>query len=398
MTATPVEESQRLDVIDGLRGFALAGVLMANLRSFTLYENAPDALHATLPFAALDRVLEPAITLFVAGQFITIFSLLFGVGFSLQIARIAAAGEGPTRYARRLLILLVLGLAHSYVLWSGDILRYYALLGLALLPLANWTPRRLAMGGVAIALLGYPVARLLLGDFALRVPTMATMSLVSLPAFLSHSWARLIAMNLTLTHWALFAYWGLVFFVAGRLMLGAAIGKSGLLHDPARHAHVWKRVLWACLPAGIALTTFIQWDDYGRLPDAERWFHSAPGHFTMTFLRDLSTLSMGLGYMAAFVLLFLQPAWRSWLRHLVPVGRMALTNYLTHTVVGIAVFYGVGLGVGPYYGLTGAVAFWALLFGFQIAFSRWWLARFRFGPAEWAWRSLTYGQAQPMRR
>src|SRR3546814_10406897 len=111
-----------------------------------------------------------------------------------------------------------------------------------------------------------------------------------------------------------------------------------------------------------------------------------------------TTLFRSLGYASLFVFLFSRALLHRWLRHLAPVGRMALINYLGHTVVGIAVFYGIGLGIGPRYGTVAVVCTFVVLFGAQIAFSRWWLDRFRFGPAEWAWRSLTYGQRQPMRR
>lgn len=398
MTASPIGEAQRLEVIDALRGFALAGVLLANLPYFSLYAFLPDEQHAALPFAAVDRLLEPAITVLVAGKFITLFSLLFGVGFALQMQRLTAAGDGPGRYARRLLVLLGLGFAHGIGLWWGDILHYYALLGLCLIPLARWRPGSLAVLGVAIALLAFPLARLAIGDLSLRVPSLAGISPEALSAFSSDAWSRVVAMNLAMTAWFPVAYWGMVFFVAGRLLLGTAIGKSGMLDDPARHVARWRRLLFACLPTGLLLTIVIQACDYGFLPTASAWFRTTPGHAVMSVLRDLSTLSLGLAYLAGFVLLFQRPAWRHWLQHLAPIGRMALSNYLAHSLVGVAIFYGVGFAIGPRYGLVGVVIAWALLFAAQIIASRWWLAHFRFGPVEWLWRSLTYGRAQALRR
>jgi uncharacterized protein len=109
-------------------------------------------------------------------------------------------------------------------------------------------------------------------------------------------------------------------------------------------------------------------------------------------------LKLGLAYAAIFVLLFQRATWRRWLQLFAPVGRMALTNYITQTVVAIALFYGIGLGIGPRFGLVGVLVSGAIIFAVQIALSHWWLARFHFGPLEWLWRSLTYGQRPPMRR
>jgi uncharacterized protein len=398
MTATPIGDRQRLDVIDGLRGFALAGVLLANLRSLTLFEDLPQAARALLPSARVDRLLEPAITVFVEGKFITLFSLLFGIGFALQMGRIASAGEGSTRYLRRLAILMLIGMAHATLLWWGDILRYYALMAVVLLAVAPLRTRALVWLGLATTLLAYPLARLVLGDPSLLVPPLSAMSVDALRVFQGHDWFDVVRENHALNTWALFGFWGLFFFVAGRLMLGAALCRSGWLHDVAAHASVWKRMLWVCLPLGLALTLFVQAQDYGRLPALRAWFAQPAGHALLTVVRDLSTLSLGLGYLAAFVLLFQRGHWQRWLGHLVPVGRMALTNYLMQTLIGVGVFYGIGLGVGPRFGLVGVVVAWAVVFFAQIVFSRWWLARFRFGPAEWLWRSLTYGQRQPIRR
>src|SRR5690606_36580248 len=114
-------------------------------------------------------------------------------------------------------------------------------------------------------------------------------------------------------------------------------------------------------------------------------------------LSEDAALLLGLGYAALFVHLYCHPAWHRWLRPLAPVGRMALSNYLTHSVVGVALFYGGALCIGRRGGTVAIWLAWLALFGAQIAISRWWLARCRFGPMEWLWRSLTYGRRQPMR-
>jgi len=109
-------------------------------------------------------------------------------------------------------------------------------------------------------------------------------------------------------------------------------------------------------------------------------------------LIGLNTLGFSIAYACWFALLFIRPRWHAVLRHLAPVGRMCLTNYLTQTIVCVIVFYGFGFGVGPRFGMPGVFATWAIIFGAQMILSPLWLARFRFGPAEWVWRSFTYGR------
>ena len=110
-----------------------------------------------------------------------------------------------------------------------------------------------------------------------------------------------------------------------------------------------------------------------------------------------TTLTLGIAYAAGFVLLFQVERCRGALRLLAPFGRMALTNYLAQSVLGIALFYGVGLGIGPRLGVAGWLGAWLAILVAQVWASRLWLARYRYGPAEWLWRSLTYGAVQPFR-
>jgi uncharacterized protein len=392
----PTPGSQRLDLLDALRGFALAGVLLANLVAFSLYFFLSHDAAVALPTFPVDRWLDAAIGILVSGKFVTLFSIMFGIGFALQMQR-SARGGGWRRYLRRLGVLLGMGLLHSTLLWWGDILRYYALLGLLLLPMAKLRPRTLATIGVLLVILPHLSISAWLASVIPPVPTQEHAFAAALAAFSSHDVGTMLRGNLDFIDWWLPTYWGLVLSISGNMLVGAAIGKSGVLHDPARHALFWKRLSWA-FPAGLALALVVKVSDYGRLPAQAAWLDNDIGRMVMRDFNQATALVLALGYAAVFVLLFSRPAWRRWLQHLAPVGRMALSNYLTHSLLGLALFYGVGIGIGPRYGLVGVMVAWVLLFGAQIVVSRWWLARFRFGPAEWAWRSLTYGQRQPMRR
>lgn len=174
-------------------------------------------------------------------------------------------------------------------------------------------------------------------------------------------------------------------------LLGLWVGRSGLLRDIGGWAPVLRRVrFWGVavgLPAAAVQAALML-----------RGGQGAAHRIAESTAYALGVAPLGVAYAAAFALLWHSPPWRRRLERLAPAGRMALTNYLTHTVVSLAVFYGIGLG------LMGRLApvWWpvvvAAMLTAQVAASRWWLARFAFGPAEWVWRQATYRRRLPLRR
>ena len=393
----PPAASQRLALIDALRGAALAGVLLVNLGGFSLYYFLDPAQRAALPTARVDAWLAMAVQLLVQDKAITLFSLLFGVGIALQAERARAQGLGDGPLVRRLLVLLAIGLLHAHLLWWGDILTFYAVAGLLLLALRRLPDRALLAAGLGLALftpLLAPIAyRLLPADLADE----ATMHALAVAAFSSSDPGVALRGNLAYTYWNWMALWSVFPFVLARLMIGDWVGRRGLLQDPAAHRRLLR---WVCLvgvplglAGGIALETIEAAGRTAAVLEAGR-----AAEFGLRTLRRLVPLAQGLGYAAGFALLFLRPGWNRRLAWLAPVGRMALTHYLAQSVLGVALFYGVGLGLGPGGGLPVRFAAWAGIFAAQVGFSHWWLARFRLGPAEWLWRSLAAGRALPLRR
>ena len=392
----PVAAAQRLELLDTLRGFALAGVLLANLVALSLYPFLPAEQMRALPTAGFDRLLDPALGALVSGRFITLFSLLFGVGFAMQMQRAAGDPTARRRYLRRLAALFAIGLLHAHLLWWGDVLRYYAVLGLLLLPLSRLPTGALAAIGTVLIVVPQPLIAHLFAGAGPPLAPQEQANAAALAAFSSVDWSTMWQGNRAFFDWWLPARWGIVLAVAGCMLIGVALGRSGALLDPSAHVRFWNRLLLA-LPVGLALSLGLVLLEYGRLPGLDAW-QAGAGRALQRMLHHGATLLLGLGYMAGVVWLFGQPRGRPALQPLAPVGRMALSNYLAQTVVAVAVFYGVGLGLGPRFGLVGVGAAWVLLFAAQVAASRWWLARFRFGPAEWLWRSATYARWQPMRR
>lgn len=394
----PTAAGERLSLLDALRGFALTGVLLANLNSFTLYEYLDPAQRAALPTAEFDDRARLGLILLVSRKFLTLFSLLFGLGFAVQLMRAEARGaDAVPLYVRRLGVLLAIGVAHATLLWWGDILRFYAVLGLALLPFRRASSRTLLVTGLALATVGWPLLGALAdgvaGAWPARVPPRASAYAQTLAVFSAGGYADIVRRNPVHDALELAYFWYLPFFVFACFLLGFWAGRRRLFHEPERQRTLLRRIFVGGLALGLAGNAMNV-----RQPLERALVESGPlGLAVVRGLTIAGAIALGVAYATGFALLFLRPWWRRRLQALAPVGRMALTNYLAQTLVCVPIFYGFGLGVGPRYGIPGRLAAFVVLFGAQVAVSRWWLARFRFGPLEWAWRSLTYGRRQPMR-
>ena len=180
--------------------------------------------------------------------------------------------------------------------------------------------------------------------------------------------------------------------VFGMFLLGSWFVRSGAIAQPEQHARLFQRLRWAILPLGLALVLV----SFALQPTLDQ--ATIDLRFSTAFsLSMLGSALMCLGYMAWIVRGMQSPAWAPRLAWVAPAGRMALTNYLMQSIVCTLVFYGYGLGYFQQLPRAWQVPFVFALFGMQVVLSRWWLQRFRFGPMEWVWRSLTYFTPQPMR-
>lgn len=405
-TAGPVTGSERIAELDVLRGVALFGVLTMNFVGFASANiMATEAQLAALPSAAIDRPVMFAVLWLIGDKANTMFATLFGLGFYLQMKRNEGLPGFERRYARRLSWLLLFGWLNVLLLWVWDILNLYAVAGFALLAMRRWRTRSLVMFGAVAALYSDKLQEWWTGLAGLELVPFGEIFgdaavLERQAAALSGDYPAIVSVMWQWT-WAEWLGGGLIIawliYALGRFALGAAIGRSGILDDIPAHLPLLKRVAAIALPLGLVAALGVRllgegyWDPFGLGADSKT---------LGSVLRSPAALLLAAGYCAGIVVA-LQRGWgRRLFGIFAPVGRMALTNYLAQGLIYAFVLFGVGpgLGLAGRIGSAAVLAICIAFFAFQTAFSHWWLARYRFGPMEWLWRTLTYGERPAMRR
>jgi uncharacterized protein len=406
----PVQPVERVALLDALRGLALLGILIINLLGFTGYFELTLEQRASLLTASADRAAEFLMTAFARGKFYSLFSLLFGIGFAVQMLRAEQKGiDFAPRYRRRLAVLVGIGLVHLCVIWSGDILVLYALLGFLLIPLRRLPDRALLLAAamlIVAPVLQHAVIVLSGGVLNPGGPLLwlgaridahllgADAATPYLSAAVQGGWTGFVQYNLPGPVWRFgeLLEEGRPFKVFAMFLVGFVAARRAIFHDPDRHRPLLRAVLFVGLAVGLV----------ANLAMAYMGVFLRPRHLSGLAVGESALYAAGvaplaLAYAAAFALLWTYAATKRWMAALAPAGRMALTNYLLQSLVAIGIFYGIGLGWGGKLGPTLVVPLALLIFGAQLQLSAWWLHRFRFGPAEWLWRSLTYGTWQPLR-
>lgn len=386
----------RLEVIDALRGFALLGVSWANLLIFAGISYMADEQKAAVFASPLDWPAYRFELFFIENKFMGLFSFLFGISFWLFLSRTRARATAPLGlYYRRIFWLFVIGAAHGWLLWCFDILRFYALWAV-LLPLFVRTPPRLLLTLAVSAAAVVPAC--IAGAMTwLSAPAgvetdfdalaLATFSAGAYRDVLAVNWRYDWDMTMSVSQ---VAYQVAVF---GRLLLGLYVARTLDLGTLAVHRALLRRMLVAGVVAGVIGSSVFTFDLLAGASSTFAW------PFVRRLVLEAGQLGMTLAYACGLALLFLARRWHPVIRLLAPVGRMALTWFLFQTMFGVWLFY--GFTGGP--ALMGQVAPSRLvlicLVGFfaQAALARVWLRRFRYGPAEWLWRSLTYWKIQPLR-
>ncbi len=331
----------------------------------------------------------------------TLFGILFGFGFAVFVGRLSERrGDANAVYARRLSALTVFGVVHFVLLWWGDILHDYALVGFALLLTRRWPGWLLLLLGGALMLLAGQLLPLAL--HVLNRAGVATAISASLAAQRHIAWQALcngdyrLLLELVRERATLFyntpfilTAWPLIL---GQFLFGAWLYRTGWLQAPERHLPVFRLAAAIGLPLGLVLALLRP--TRALLMGA----HPHPAGLALALLEDAAVPVLALGYAGAFVLAGCRPAWRRRLRGLAAFGRMALTNYVLQSVFYLLVFDGFGLGLVGHVGQTVDLGLALAVFAAQVGFSLWWLKHYRFGPLEWLRRSITYRSWQTLRR
>lgn len=401
--ASPVSLNERSDILDILRGFALLGVLLDNLFGFTGWGFLTPAMREAIPTWPADGVLGLLELAFVNGKFYSLFSLLFGIGFSIILIRNEQRGTNPLKiFYRRLFILLIMGACHLMLLWEGDILFLYAMLGM-LLPLFRKCSDKtlLIWAGILIASpilidIMKVVLQIKTGVFLEAIAQRIDKS-TGLPTddnfgqYLyreGSGWQEW--RNWQASGW-LYRYGYIIESnripkVLGMFLLGFYVGRKMMYQQLENYVVLFKSLKkWGLIigiPTGIGLAAC---EAFGKqIPH--------PLGLAQTTLYAISVVPLSLAYASWLCLHWIKTEGNTRWKILAPLGRMALTIYIMQTLMGIFLFYGVGLGWG---GNIGPTVFFPIAIGmylFQIAFSHWWFRYYNYGPLEWIWRMLTYGK------
>ena len=398
--AGPVTSAERIFYIDLLRGMALFGILAANMRGF----NVPESVYGNIKIlfhGTADMIAQGFIDIFIQGKFVTLFSFLFGMGFAVQLTRAEARGaKFMSFYPRRLAALAMFGLIHGILIWWGDILLAYAIGGAMLLLFRKMSQKhvvRWAFGIMSMPILvisGFYVAAFFGYGPGSKPPTPPNMEKINaVIAIYSHGTVlQILKENVVIWKQAV-ASASFGFYALSLFLLGLYVYRSGIVDHLSDYQPLLKKVAAWCIPIGLALETFVALANL-RPPQPHP---TLIGYFA-TILNLVSAHILSAGYASALAVLIQNPAWKRRLSPFAAVGRMALTNYLTESVLCTLFFYNYTTGlygrVGPAVDLIPTV----VLYGAQVVFSNWWLARYKFGPMEWIWRGLTYGKFPSMRK
>jgi uncharacterized protein len=429
--ALPIDAGERVASVDVIRGLAVLGILAMNIVHFGWPESVYSIPVKDPDAGRLDMALWAFNHLIFDTKMMTLFSMLFGAGLVLMSDRADARGARMRGvYYRRVAWLLVIGLIHSYLIWDGDILVMYASCGFLLYPFRKLSPRTLIITGVCFNLLLVP---LLLGFRFVGVPYMRTtferveaefkagkkpgtwdkkvhdgwqsMAKTEKPKredFLKAVDARRTGYVAIVKDRASQLIWGqtlgFVFggwwMAGGRMLIGMGLMKLGIF-AASRSRRFYLTMMALGYGGGLPLMVFDVWHEVSHdFFQGNRLWYTLDGWPLLTLYGSIPVV---FGHIGA-VMLVCQSGALSWLtRRMAAVGRMALSNYLFDSIVCTTLFYSYGFDLfgsihRPMLYLI-VLAIWT----FQLLVSPLWLEAFRFGPAEWVWRSLTYWKLQPMR-
>ena len=396
--ASPVDPRKRIVILDALRGFALLGIVCANFPEFSLWSFMSGETREAIPYSAFDKIVNWLLYIFIDGKFYTIFSILFGIGFSIIIERARSRGaNGMAIFHRRMILLLLIGVSHMLFLWSGDILTLYAAMGLLLPLFSRCDDKTLLRWALFFLLLPVivEVFRAICGDFLSSALYDAWWNTAAANGINEENFATWLRDATDYPHVFAFLCQGAVermwefvvgsryFKVLGLFLIGFYIGRRKIFYHLDENRHFIEKTFKCGMLLGLPLSLLYAWSSMLSHP---------LGNVAHAVFYFISVYPLGFSYIACLVLLYMKRAdLRLWTLFAYP-GRMALTCYIAQSLFGIVLFYGIGFGLGTSVCLLFVILLSISVFAFETFLCALWLRRFRFGPIEWVWRMLTYGK------
>lgn len=363
--------AERIAAIDIIRGVALFGVLLVNVTTEFRVSIFQQFLEAAAPASGVDLWFARAVTAGLESKAFALFSMLFGVGLAIQFESLTRRGRALYWLIRRLVVLLAFGLAHLLLVWNGDILTEYAVVGLCVLPFLRLGQRSLGIAAVAFLFLyatqaffwsvDWPTTAALIPHVAAANRIYSTGAWLEMVRFSHHELPLLLPLHLYVLPRTVALF-----------LLGMWIWRTGVFFAPARFKQQIRLVAAVGVLAGAGMLAI-------------------PG-----VCSNLGQVILAVGYGAAILVLLECARAGKFLGLFAPLGKMAFTNYLVQSVACGFIFFGYGLGQFGHMAMAPAFGLGVAIYLCQMALSHAWLKHYRFGPVEWVWRTLMYGKRQPM--
>ena len=398
-----VKNPDRIQVLDVLRGFALAGILIINAMSILAVKGSTPAFTVDIPFAG--RILQDLILFFVESKFFTLFSLLFGIGFAIQIQSAKKQGNAfLPRISRRMAGLLLFGTLHILLLWDGDILVIYAITGTLLILFRKTTNSRIRKWVISLlAVPGVLVFAILVYTLIARLSVSGAETFAKSDASLAKEFANTDATKKLLQNGfiegiaeRIHTYLELSPLLFSRIptvlamfLIGLYLGRSNFIRQLPEKIEILKKVRFWGLTVGFSLMFFIV--------AGTKFLPTVSALIAIIEDQYLAGPILCLGYASAVTLDFLKKPTRKIYGFFSKVGRMALTNYLTQSLVLTFLAYGWGLGLALKLNGFQVLGISFLLYVAQVILSGLWLSKFKYGPFEWVWRCITYWKVLPIK-
>ncbi len=379
---------ERIHFLDIVRGFAMLGIIIVN------YYLIVDSVKG-FDMASVD-VFHNLVSWFAEGKFVTLFSFLFGVGFMIFMDRAALGDENPTKlFARRLSILLGFGVLHITFVWVGDILAFYAATGFLLLAFYKHTPKMILRWIIALLVIQFltPVLTMLynvvntaapdmsnFGEFALSSHNSGLIYVESIGA----RWADMVTMAAS--------SFPTVYSMFIMFLLGVYFVKMNFFKNMEEKKNIWKRI-WIISTIAFLIT------QSSMLLELIVPFENMLWMEISSILGQNGGLTGSVFYMSTLAMLFIHvPQLRGVMMIFTKVGRMSLTCYLLHTIIGTTLFLGYGFRLADQIQSSGTFIISLAVYVVLMIFSTLWLKRFKNGPVEFIWRKLTYGRVNERQR